>query len=284
MPESELNNANPDPGLDGNPPPGANDSPSWRETLPDDLKTEKTLEKFKDIPGLAKTYIELEKDASRLRNAKGVIVPGEKSKPEEWDAYYKALGRPDTPDGYELTAPELPEGMTYDEARTKAFAAIAHKEGMTAKQLKALHSAFNDMAKAEFEAQTKAVTEFREKSTAALKTKWGKDYDANLAQADAGIDRIFGPEFKKMLVDTGLKDHPAMIEGILKATQSIGEHALVNGNPRAGEGPLNRGELRKMMNDIRYYGGTAQGDRDYIKTVEKYAADLAAQEGGAQAA
>ena len=39
---------------DGNP-------PSWREALPADLKSEKTFEKFNDVPSLAKSYLEAQK-------------------------------------------------------------------------------------------------------------------------------------------------------------------------------------------------------------------------------
>lgn len=34
---------------------------SWRDELPDDLQGVKTLEKFKDVSGLAKSYVETER-------------------------------------------------------------------------------------------------------------------------------------------------------------------------------------------------------------------------------
>lgn len=84
---------------DGNP-------PSWREALPADLKSEKTFEKFNDVPSLAKSYLEAQKAISK----KGVIIPSDKATPEEWNNYYRSLGRPDTPEGYTLNN----EGITVD--------------------------------------------------------------------------------------------------------------------------------------------------------------------------
>ncbi|MBE3119785.1 MAG: hypothetical protein IMZ61_15485 [Planctomycetes bacterium] len=277
MPDELANQPDPNtPG--GNPDPNpSGDQPS--EWLPPELKTEKTLEKFKDVSGLAKSYIELEKDASRLRNAKGVIVPGEKATPDEIAAFHKALGRPDTPDGYGLEKPELPEGMTYDEDRTKAFAEVFHKHGANKELVKAVHGVWNDMAKADFENQTKAVKDFTEKTTAEMKKEWGKDFDTNLAAADAAIDRVFGPDFKAMLKQTGLANHPAVIKGMFKASQAIGEHALARG----GEGPRGQGtytmeKLISMKMDPRY-SEPGRKDPAYIKDVEAYNQGLAAQMG-----
>lgn len=243
----------------------------WRESLPADLKAEKTFEKFKDVSALAKSYIEAEKTVSRTLNAKGVLVPEHNAPPEKWDAYYKALGRPDKPEDYKLEKPQLPEGMIYDENKSKLFAQVAHKEGLTTKQLTALHNAWNESVKADFETQTKAANDFLNKSTVAMKKEWGPDFDSNLAKADAAIGLIFGEDFKKVLKDTGLCNHPDVIKGMYKASQAIGEHALKSG---AHSGPIQteftREKLISMKLDKRYSGDPGQRDPAYIKEVEDY--------------
>jgi len=80
----------------------------YRESFSDEMKT--ALEKFPDVEKLATGYIDLEKDTSRLRNAKGLVVPGEGATDEEKNTFYNSLGRPETVDGYELPVPELPKG------------------------------------------------------------------------------------------------------------------------------------------------------------------------------
>jgi len=246
----------------------------WRETLPAELKSEKSLERFKDVSEVAKSWIEAQKVISQ----KGVIVPTEKSSPGEWNNYYKSLGRPDTPDGYGLQKPELPEGMIYDENRTKSFAEIAHKEGLTSKQLATLHTAWNDMAKSDYENSLKSVNEMREKTTVELKKEWGSEFESNLAQADSAIDKVFGAEFKQMLVETGLNQHPAVIKGMFKASQTISEHSLSRGEGTV-KGTFSREGLNSLMLDKRYSGDRSQRDEKYVKEIEQYAADLTAQLG-----
>jgi hypothetical protein len=241
--------------------------PDWRESLPDELKTEKSLQSFKGIPDLAKSYLEAKKANSKLVNSKGLIVPTETSPPEEVAAFNKALGVPDTPDGYELAVPELPEGMTYNEDRTKKFAALAHAKGVSKAAFQEIVKAFNADQVAEHEARIAANKEFVEKTTVEIKKEWGKDFETNLSQADAAIDKIFGPEFNQMLKDTGLCNHPAIIRGMYKASQTIGEHALsAQGTPRASKGEYTWETLVSMKMDPRYINK----DPSFLKEVEAY--------------
>ena len=244
----------------------------YREGFAPEMKT--AMEKFDTTEKLASGYIELEKDSSRLRNEKGLIIPGENATPEEMSAYYNSLGRPETADVYELSEPkDMPDGMVYDAERTKAFAEIAHKEGVTAKQLSALHKAWNDNVREQIEAQNTEVTKFATESTAEIKKEWGADFEANLAQADTAIDKIFGPDFNKMLKDTGLANHPDVVRGMFKASQAIGEHALTIGKPKHEVGEFTMEKLISMKMDPRY-SDSGQRDPAYIKEVEMYNRNL----------
>lgn len=276
MPDQDVN-TNQDQGNGSQGQTGASQSPTdWRESLPPELKAEKTFEKFKGetlIPmpvTLAKSYIEAEKTASRALNAKGVLVPDINAPPEAWDAYYKALGRPDKPEDYALQKPQLPEGMTYDEKKATAFTQAAHKAGLTKKQMEAMHQTWNELSAAEFEAHTQAHQEFLNKATVAMKKEWGPDFESNLAKADAAISRIFGQEFHGFLKTTGLCNHPELIKGMFKASQAIGEHALKSGDGFAAAKPTITWEkLVSMKMDKRYSGDPGQRDPSYIKEVEE---------------
>ena len=71
---------------------------SWRDTLPDDLKSDATLNKYSDIPNLAKAHIELQK----LIGQKGIIKPGKEASPEQIKAFREALGIPSDPSKYDM--------------------------------------------------------------------------------------------------------------------------------------------------------------------------------------
>ena len=248
----------------------------WRSVLPPDLQQEKTLEKFKGVDGLAKSYVELEKDASRLRNAKGVIVPGENAKPEDMDAFHKAIGRPDTPEDYGFTKPDnLPEGVVWDDERMAAYAKVFHANGIPKAAAHAIIQAHTESVIQEAAADEKAQKEFLEASTVAIKKEWGKDFEANLAQSEAIIEKLFGSEFKSLLKSTGLGNHPAVVRGMFKASQMIGEHALSMGDGSQGTKPTHTREgLISMKMDPRYHQ-PGKKDPAYIKEVEEYNRQLA---------
>lgn len=250
--------------------------PDWRESLSTpELKTDTRLERFKTVDDVAKSWIE----AQTVISKKGLILPDEKAAPEEWGKVWNALGRPEKPDGYELVKPELPEGMTYDEEKTKAFAAKAHELGLSKSQLKGLHETWNELAKSEFEKHTAAADDFLKKSVEAIKKEWGSSYDANLKKADSAIATLFGEDFRKMLIDTGLNNHPAVIKGMFKASQAISEDSFIRGD---GTGKtktsITYAEILSAKNDPRYYD-VGRRDPAYVAKVEKMVNEYAAAQG-----
>lgn len=68
---------------------------------------------------------------------KSVRVPGPDAKEEDWNQFFAKAGRPETPDGYELSRPEsLPEDAFEENA--KALKEAAHKAGLTTRQAAAM--------------------------------------------------------------------------------------------------------------------------------------------------
>ena len=67
---------------------------SWRDSLPDDIKGNTSLEKFSDVSTLAKSYI----NAESMIGKDKMVVPGVNTTEDEWNDIYTKLGRPSTPD------------------------------------------------------------------------------------------------------------------------------------------------------------------------------------------
>ena len=103
--------------------------PAWKAQVTKELQDDESLDRFPTISELGKSYRELEGKLGR-----SVEIPGENATAEEVEAYYKKIGRPDTPDDYEFDRPELPQGAIYDEALEKEFRTFAHERGLTKKQ------------------------------------------------------------------------------------------------------------------------------------------------------
>ena len=73
-----------------------------------------------------------------------LTMPGKDATPEEWSAFYAQIGRPETPEGYELPLPEGDDGTF-----AKQMAPILHKHGVTAEQAKGLAADWNAMVAAQ---------------------------------------------------------------------------------------------------------------------------------------
>ena len=244
---------------------------TWRDSLPDELKADKSLEKFKDVNSLAKSYLEAQKATSKALNAKGVIIPGENASPEEISEYRKALGIPESPDGYELESPSLPEGMVVDEAKAKKLAEIAHSKGISKEAFQELAKAFNAEEIARFEAMQQEQAQKIKDATIEMKKEWGRDFDKNLAQAESAIVNIFGEDFNKFLQETGLGNDPRVVRGMFKASQNMSEDKLVTkSSPKTFEKYSWEGLVSMKMDD-RYHAR----DPLFMKQVAEYNAKLA---------
>jgi hypothetical protein len=142
-------------------------------------------------------------DIAISKQGKGIFVPAPDASQTEKDFFYKALGRPDKPEGYaEAIKKAIPQGMEghYDDPEMIGnYQAVAHKLGLNPQQAATI-IAFDAQRVAKAEADIKAdpMTYFEEllplvepiykaKCEEDLKKKWGDAYDARLHLANRAI-------------------------------------------------------------------------------------------------
>lgn len=124
---------------------------SFLDTLPENLKNEPSLKDFKDINGLANSYI----NANKMLGNR-ISVPNDKSTPEEWNKFYSKLGRPEAIDKY-----TIPEGLEETELLTN-FKQLAFDKGLNDKQFNEIVDMFNNYEKGLVENNTKEYAKFEE--------------------------------------------------------------------------------------------------------------------------
>lgn len=216
--------------------------PAWIAQLPNELKEDVTLSRFKTIGDMGKAFLEAE---GKLKTA---IQPlGEKATDEERKAYYKSLGIPENPDGYEIKRPEkLPEGMHYSESLEAGFKETAHKLGLTPSQVKGLFEFYNTYEINNYENINKFIQENREKSVNTLKNIWkGNTYEENRTKAT----RTFFDTIKKMnppqelggaegitkeFNESGFGDNPAMLWYFSKLFDLVSIDSFGQSSPPSG--------------------------------------------------
>jgi hypothetical protein len=157
-----------------------------------------------------------------------LTMPGKDATPEEWSAFYAQIGRPETPEGYELPVPEGDDGDF-----AKQMAPILHKNGLTAEQAKGLAADWNAMMAAqlaELEAADVAhATAMNVKNTAEaaeLKNEWGQAHDANMHFAKLAVQQ-FMPADKAGDVIAAIESklgYKATIQFLHGIGKGLGEH------------------------------------------------------------
>lgn len=213
----------------------------WFASLPDDAADDKTLsdrkwaenKKYPDVPSLVKAMRGLE---ATLGGEK-VPVPKSADDSEGWDRLYKAIGRPDAPEGYKFDA--IPNA---DPALTGAFAPVAHKLGLTQAQAEGIAS-FNEAMVAE---QAKATTLAHRAEVAELKRSYGGDDQLGQAMERSmrAAERfgLNGDQLAAMRGAIGPKALVTMLDTIGKA---MGEDSLEGGGRKDMELTADKAEKRK---------------------------------------
>ena len=211
------------PALSGDP---LNNTPEtntdWKASLSDELRAEKSLENIKDVSSLAKSFIH----AQKLVGADKIPVPNKHATKQDWDAVYKKLGRPETPDGYKFN---LPEDQSVNQDALKVFADHAHKLGLLPNQAEGMVKFYNQMRAEELAAADSTAEAARQKATSELQTEWGQAYKQKLTAANNVVAEVFPKGFMSMNLEDGTKigDHPAVIKAFAALAEKMGEDKIV---------------------------------------------------------
>lgn len=199
---------------DPNPP--AFDGPDWAKDMEieADLLQDPVLKNVNDIPTLVKNYVH----AQRTIGKKGTILPDENASEETWNELYNQLGRPESPDKYELG-----ELDALQEDFVKEFAEQAHKAGLTPKQAKQLMGYYNEAASRESEQEIQQRQADVDSAISELKQEWGEAFDTQIHKAQVALKQFGGEEMMNYLNETGLGNDVNLIRLFAKVGESLRE-------------------------------------------------------------
>ncbi len=224
--------------------------PSWRESLSPDNKSHPALADFKDVDGLAKSYIH----QGQLIGVDKFALPKDDWTPEQFDEHYTKLGRPESADGYELGDLEVPEGLPWDDEFQGAMVEKMHGLGLNTNQVKGVLGAYIESIGGQYETATGDANRATEAGIEALRKEWGTSYPAQVDVANRAFLSFAGDrseEVRQMLMADGtqLGDNPAFIRVFAAAGSMMSEHGLVGGGPAARE-TLAPAEAEAKINEL----------------------------------
>lgn len=214
------------------PPDPTTTAPEWIASLPDELKQDKTLLQVKDIPSLAKAYVDAQKYVGTA-----VRMPKDDAPKDEWDAFYTKLGRPAKLEEYGVKSPEFdPElGVSVDEAAVREFSQHFFELGLTPKQAQGVLDKYGDYVLRTLDGETRTNAARRTEVETGLKQEWGATYGRNIALARQAIKDLFGdsPQLAKAVENAG--NDPDLVKGLVRIGERMLEHGEITGEVPPGE-------------------------------------------------
>jgi hypothetical protein len=237
---------------------GGGDGEHWTDNY-ESTKGNAVLKRFKTEEDSHKGHIETKtalSDPLRLPKTLGKVTS------EQVADYHarvgKLLGAPDTEDGYEITRPQLPKGMIYDEEGEKGLRAWAVKHHLSQTTLQEALDLWSETMISRSEALTKADKEAFEKeekdNKAAVKAcvetleeLWGKkECQEHLELIQRALRSKVNPDWRNIKTDddeawqdfndktykAGISNNPVLMELLGVAAQVLeGEGKIIGGTP-----------------------------------------------------
>ncbi len=228
-------------------PPGNQDqdqSLGWRAALPQEFKEHEFVKTFTKPGDFVKSALEIKAEHDNLKTKlEGAIFkPGENATDAEKADYYKALGRPEKPEGYEV---KIPEGLPLDPGVVAWFQNTAFKRGLPKDVGEGLANDYFEKTKSDLLAINDGRERQFQESNKSLKGEWKDQYQANLDLANTTARRIGGDEFMDYLKNSGVGLNVLMVKAFHKIGTMFSEAAFEKGGTPPKE-PLKTpgGELR----------------------------------------
>ena len=220
---------------------------NWKEALPENIRNEKCLDNIKTFGTLVQSYVHSQK----AMGAKRLAVPGETSTPEEWNDFYKALGRPDAEGDYKHDSVELPEGITLDDEAVAEFRKFAFEHGMNQKTFEAALAFDAKRSHAAFQKALEAHNAEYSETLGKLKQEYGSNFDTVVAQCNKAME-TFG--LTEVMREKGLLNNYTVIKALANIGEKMSESKLKgdSGTP-SGMDPASRlSEIRNNPDDPYY--------------------------------
>jgi hypothetical protein len=180
----------------------------WQGTLDEGLREEKSLNGFKNVNDLAKSFV----STKSMVGKNTMEIPTDASSEIAWDAYYKAGGKPETVADYNLKAPD---GFSKEEverlfpkARMESWQERFFKAGISKKTADKFITDYAQDILADLQTMRQAEEQQESELVSGLSTDWGAAYDQKIHLGNMAIEEGTdgNAEFKARVVAKVQKD------------------------------------------------------------------------------
>lgn len=193
----------------------------WLDRLPPEFNDSKQiLGQFKDPLGMAKTLVSQQRLLGK--KAEAVVLPSDKSSPEEWTEFHRRMGVPESPDAYKAYKPStLPDGTEWNDEVGGNLANKAHALGITPKQYQGMLDAVGELEAQSKVAEAQRYEQEHKANLQQLAKEWGDKFDINRAKVTRLVQSVGGDPNDPAL------SYPAMVKMLERIASTLSEDKLV---------------------------------------------------------
>ena len=161
---------------------------NWQTLAPEgyeELRDDKTIPRFKNVWELSRGHVNVRKQVPMDKMPR----PNDNFSEADWNEFYNAGGRPDTPGDYNIQRPEeIPEEVLPKEMLA-GFQDLFHKIGLSKKQSDALVGYNNEQIIQQTKDGKRIQEEFDNKLQDQLTNEWGRAYAQKEFRCNKAVER-----------------------------------------------------------------------------------------------
>lgn len=236
---------------------------SWKDALDEDIKNDPSLAVFKDVKGLAKSYVH----AQKMIGADKVAIPPKSATPEEWSAFYTKIGLPSR-DKYALS-----EDVTkmFDKGVLDSLTDAAHKQGILPGQLQDVLSTFVSTTSGMVKDKHLAEEASFKKMQSDFKAELGDKFDSTIRGANLAAGKFLSKEEIAHVEKSGLGGDPVFVKLLSRIHDSMKEDSFKE-EVRSSYALSKEEAISKansMMKDPDYFNKNSARHQGLVAEVQK---------------
>ncbi len=204
-----------------------NFSEKWydSELLEEGVRGDASLVTVKNLNNFCKSHIHQRKMVGQDQ----IAIPGTHSTPDDWTAFHKAGGMPDSAEEYGFTRPEeMPEEM-YDADFAKSAAEKIHELGGNTKLAQGMFQFWNEYVAGLHKTQAQDAQAEAEQRKHDFYSKYGNQAEEKLHIGNIALERASGDdeEFKNRMIEK-YGDDPDFNQLLINFGDKFVEHKLID--------------------------------------------------------
>lgn len=218
----------------------------FKSLIPESYKEEKSLQNFNDMESFVKSYLH----AQKLVGMDKIPVPNKYATDEDWQAVFKKLGAPETPDQYKYSFKD----EEVDPNQLKEFNQAAHKLGLLPKQAEGLIKFYNELNQNSVQQQEAQAASIRQEAELSLKKEFGPEFNKRLDQAKRLASSTLGADFlNNTILQDGsrLGDNVLLVKAFSQLADKLSEDEIVKGE---GSGYQTAADIQREIDALMEEG------------------------------